>query len=112
MNSGIVAVILGIIALLGAWFFGKSKGKEETKTEMSKEIATEKAKAEEAEFEKELAEFAAQETTGTVLNEAEISKKETSLIDELMVAKETGDEAGVFEIANKLAEIARSRRGQ
>ena len=112
MNSGIVAFLLGIVALVGAWFFGKSKGKEETKVKLSKEIATEKAKAEQKEFEKELAQYVAETTVDTVKKENEIQKQEISLLDELMVAKETGDEARLFDIADKLAEIARSRRGQ
>ena len=112
MNSGIVAFLLGIAALVGAWFFGKSKGKEETKVKLSKEIATEKAKTEQEKFEKEIAQYVAKTTVDTVNEESYIQKQEDTLMTELLVAKEKGNEADLFEIANKLAEIARNRRGQ
>ena len=110
--SGIVAFVLGILALVGSWLFGKYKGNEEAKAKLSKELAAQKAKAEQEEFEKELAQFVAETTVDTVNKESEIQSQESSLIDELVVAKETGNEADLFEIANKLAEIARNRRGQ
>ena len=53
--SGIYAFILGIVAVIGAWLFGKAKGTSETKTKISGQVIIEKQKAEKAEKEKDLA---------------------------------------------------------
>lgn len=58
--NGIYAFLLGILAIIGAFVFGKAKGTSDTKTKISGQVTIEKKKAEKAETEKELVTQAAQ----------------------------------------------------
>lgn len=48
MNTGLVAVLVGILAALGAWLLGKSSGKRETIKEVKTQETIHKALAEKA----------------------------------------------------------------
>jgi len=104
--NGIYAFLLGILAVIGAFIFGKTKGTSETKTKISGQVVIEQKKAQKAETEKELVIDAA--------NTVRERTAETDAIDgyfeefrrDYKEAEETENIDYAIEAAKKLAERA------
>jgi len=108
--GGIYAFILGIVAVIGAWIFGKAKGSSDTKTKISGQVVIEKQKAEKAEKEKDVALETAQIVQQKTANDVAIEQYFSEFERERETAQETNDVLSAIEAARKLAERAEAWR--
>lgn len=104
--SGIYAFLLGIVALIGSFFFGRLKGSNAVKEKAEAQIATEKAKTEKAEKEKELVIEAAKEVKQKTAEDAAIQGYFEEFRRDYVEAEEHEDIDYAIEAARKLAERA------
>lgn len=109
MNSGLVAFIFGLLALISAWVMGKAKGKEETTTKISGEITIQKQKAVQAEKEAEMVKDSTPIVTETVREQALAEAEYEQTIESLTKAHDRNDRDTMLEIAKALAQKAISK---
>ena len=108
--NGLYAFILGIVAVIGAWLFGKAKGTSETKTKISGQVIIEKQKAEKAEKEKELALETAKIVSGQTAESNALNEYFSEFESKLEQAKTEGNPGFAIEAAQALAKQAEAWR--
>ena len=104
--SGIYAFLLGIVALIASFIFGKANGTKATKTKISGQVTIEKQKAEKAETEKELVIEAAKEVKQTTAEQEAIKGYFEEFRRDYVEAEEHEDIDYAIEAARRLAERA------
>lgn len=104
--SGIYAFLMGIVAIIGAFIFGKVKGTSDTKTKISGQVTIEKAKAEKAETEKELVVEAAKTVRQSTAERDAIDGYFEEFRRDYKEAEETENIDYAIEAAKRLAERA------
>lgn len=104
------AFLLGIIAIIGAWFFGKYNGSKNSKQKLETEIKILENKAEKAEKEKEIATETARTVVQKTANDVAIESYFDEFETEVKTAKEENNILAAIESAKKLAERAEGWR--
>ena len=104
--SGVYAFLVGILAVVGAWIFGKAKGTKETKTKISGELTIEQQKTQKAEAEKDIAISTAQTVSQQTAESAAINDYFDEFEANLKESRENNNVFYAIEAAKKLAERA------
>lgn len=106
MNSGLVAFIFGLLALISAWVMGKAKGKEETTTRISGEITIQKQKAAQAEAEADLLKDSTPIVIEAATRQTEAEKEYERTLVDISKASRESDMDAMKAIAQAMAEKA------
>ena len=104
--NGIYAFLLGIVAVIGAFVFGKVKGTSDTKTKISGQVIIEQKKAQKAETEKELVMEAAKTVRERTAESDAIDGYFEEFRRDYQEAQETENIDYAIEAAKRLAERA------
>ena len=104
--NGLSAFLLGLVALLGAFLFGRAKGSSETVTKVKGEVTIEKAKAEKAEAERDLLKDSTPLVTEAVKAQAEARTEYDTVMHDIESARKTNDMGSLLEIARQMAQKA------
>lgn len=109
MSGGLIGFLIGALAIVGAWLFGKVKGSSETKTKISGEVTIEKAKAAKAETEKGLVSDATPLVTKAASGQAKAEAEYSETVRQLETARKSNDMQSVMDIARQLAERMKAK---
>ena len=104
--NGIYAFLLGILAIVGAFIFGKTKGTSETKTKISGQVVIEQQKAQKAEKEKDLALETAQIVSDTTAENHTLNQFFDEFESKVQEAKRDQNPALAIAAAQSLAQNA------
>lgn len=104
------AFLLGVIAIIGAWLFGRFGSSKQTKTKVEAQIKVEQKKTEKAEAERDIAIETAQTVVQKTANDVAIEEYFNEFESEVKAAKEENNVLLSIEAAKKLAERAEAWR--
>ena len=102
--------LLGIIAIIGAFLFGKYDSSKKTKTKVEAQLKVEKKKTEKAEAERDIAISTAETVVQKTANDVAIEEYFNEFESEVKAAKAEDNVLLAIESAKKLAERAEAWR--